>query len=143
MKSVWFDNHIDFIWLCITSFSKPNAEQMSNSFTYFTVSLPFSSRDVSTAISNLFQTTTARWRHGSHSTQTYHSGVCPPRPRPRWPFRRSGDHLRFVRVDNGPRLDSCCLCFVFYPYRFFDTSCSPVRVPVYDVILLSHVICDS
>ena len=44
---------------------------MSNSFTYFTVTLPFSSRDVLTAISNLVQTTTARWQHGSHSTQTY------------------------------------------------------------------------
>ena len=50
--------------------------QMSNIFTYFTVSLPFSSRDVSIAISNLLQTTTARWRHGSHSTQT--SLLCVP-----------------------------------------------------------------
>ena len=32
---------------------------MSNICIYFTVSLPFSSRDVSTAISNLLQTTTA------------------------------------------------------------------------------------
>ena len=48
---------------------------MNNIFTDFTVSLPFSSRDVSIAISNLLQTTTARWRHGSRSTQTYHSGV--------------------------------------------------------------------
>ena len=35
--------------------------RISNIFTYFTVSLPFSSRDVSIAISNLLQTTTARW----------------------------------------------------------------------------------
>ena len=34
---------------------------MSNIFTYFTVSLPFSSRDVSIAINNLLQMTTARW----------------------------------------------------------------------------------
>ena len=47
---------------------------MSNFFTYFTVSLPFSFRDVSTAISNLLQMTTTRWRNGSHSMQTYHSG---------------------------------------------------------------------
>ena len=43
---------------------------MSNIFIYFTVSLPFCSRDVSIAISNLLQMTTARWRHGSHSAQT-------------------------------------------------------------------------
>ena len=48
--------------------------QMSNSFTYFTVSLSFSSRDISTAISNLLQMTTVRWQHRSHSMQTYHSG---------------------------------------------------------------------
>ena len=36
---------------------------MRNIFAYFTISLPFSSHDVSTAISNLLQTTTARWRH--------------------------------------------------------------------------------
>ena len=42
---------------------------MSNIFTYFTVSLPFSSRDVSIAMSNLLQTTTAKWRHDSHSTE--------------------------------------------------------------------------
>ena len=41
---------------------------MSNIFTYFTVNLPLSSCDVSTAISNLLQTTTTRWRHESHST---------------------------------------------------------------------------
>ena len=43
-------------------------DQMSNIFTYFTVSLPFSSRDISIAISNLLQMTTARWRHGRCST---------------------------------------------------------------------------
>ena len=43
---------------------------MSDIFTYFRVSLPFTSRDVSIAISNLLQTTTARWRHGGHSMQT-------------------------------------------------------------------------
>ena len=41
---------------------------LSNIFNYFTVSLPFSARDVSTAIRNHLQTTTARWRHCSHST---------------------------------------------------------------------------
>ena len=64
-------------------------KSMSNIFTYFTVSLPFSSRDISIAISNLLQTTTARWRHGSHSTQTSLWCVSPPpRPPPGWPFRR-------------------------------------------------------
>ena len=43
--------------------------QMSNIFTYFIVSLPFSSHDVSIVISNLIQTTTARWRHGSQQRQ--------------------------------------------------------------------------
>ena len=40
---------------------------MSNIFTYFTVSLPFFSRDVSIAISNLLQMTTTRWRHSINS----------------------------------------------------------------------------
>ena len=119
---------------------------MSNIFTYFTISLPFSSRDVSIAISNLLQMTTARWRHGSHSTQTYHSGVC---PRGRALGGPSGDHRRYVKVSIGPHLDAI---FGFpYPYRFFDASCSPVQLsvyksdplPVYYVILLSHVICES
>ena len=72
---------------------------MSNIFTFLTVSLPFS-RDVSTAISNILQTTTARWRHGSHSAQTYHSGVCPPRPRPVWLFGTSsrGAHTRVIHL---------------------------------------------
>ena len=48
---------------------------MSNIFTYFTVSLPFSSRDVS-AISNLLQTTITGWQHVCHSTQMYHFGAA-------------------------------------------------------------------
>ena len=44
--------------------------QMSNIFTYFTVSLPFPSHDVSIVIKKIIQMITARWRHGSHSTQT-------------------------------------------------------------------------
>ena len=55
---------------------------MSNIFTYFTVSLRFSSRDDSTAIGNLFQTNTVKWRHGSHSTQTYHFGAIAPKQIP-------------------------------------------------------------
>ena len=40
---------------------------MSNTFTYFTVSLPFSSLDVSIAISNLLQTTTASHSPGANT----------------------------------------------------------------------------
>ena len=39
--------------------------RLSNIFTYFTISLPFSSHDVLTAISNLLQTTTAREQHSA------------------------------------------------------------------------------
>ena len=40
---------------------------MSNIFTFFKVSLPFSSGDVSAAISSFLQTTTARWGRGKTS----------------------------------------------------------------------------
>ena len=82
---------------------------MSDMFTYFTDRLHFSSRDISIAIGNLLQTTNARWRHGSHSMQTYHSGVC---LRGRALGGPSGDHRRYLRVGIGPHLDSCCLCFI-------------------------------
>ena len=49
---------------------------MNTIFTYFSVNLPFSSRDISIAVNNLLQTTTARRRHSSHSTQT-HTTVSP------------------------------------------------------------------
>ena len=62
-----------------------------------------------TAISNLLQTTTARWRNGSYSTQTYHYV-----PRGRALSGPSGDHRRCVRVGIGPYLDSCCVWFFLY-----------------------------
>ena len=45
---------------------------MSNMFYLFRSQFTFFSRDVSTAVSNLLQTTTDRWRHVSHSTQMYY-----------------------------------------------------------------------
>ena len=100
-----------------------------------TISLPFSFRDVSIAISNLLQANTSRWRQGSHSSQTYHSGVsprgyalvcaprghalvCAPRghalvcaPRGHAMGGSSRDHCRYARVGISPHLDSCCLWF--------------------------------
>ena len=60
---------------------------VGNIFLHILQSVYLFFRDVSIAISNLLQTITARWRHGSHSAQMYHSGVCPPRPRFVWPPR--------------------------------------------------------
>ena len=66
-----------------------------------------SSRDISTAISNLLQMTTARWRHSSHSMQTYHSGVC-SRPCTGWPFRRSlGAHTRVICLHRMTTVSPC------------------------------------
>ena len=79
---------------------------MSNIFTYFTVSLPFSSRDVSIAVSRLLQ-----MLDGDTVVilRRRHSGVCPPRGRAL--CGPSGDHRRCVRVGIGPHLNSCCLWF--------------------------------
>ena len=48
--------------------------KLCNIFTYFKVSLPFFP-DVSTAISNLLQTTNARWRHCCHFSLFRHLEV--------------------------------------------------------------------
>ena len=68
-------------------------------FLLISVSLP-SSRDVSTAISNLLQKTIARWQHCSNSMQMYPSGVCPPRSRALG--GPSGGHCRYVKSRYWP-----------------------------------------
>ena len=50
---------------------------MSNIFTFFKVSLPFSSGDVSAAISSFLQTTTARWGRGNFQSITPEDGSDP------------------------------------------------------------------
>ena len=78
--------------------------QISNIFTYITVSLPFPFRDVSTAINNLLQTTL----NGDNVVilrRRITMVFAPPSPNPR---PRPGYHRTYVRVGIGPATWTWC-----------------------------------
>ena len=88
--------------------------QLSNIFTYFTVSLPFSSCGVLIAISNLLQMTTTRWRNGSHSMQMYVNTAMKPDNTIKRSLVRPKDRVEPQKVCEGVYSITCKNCNATY-----------------------------